>query len=170
MSTATAEPVEMGTKPVQEHEWLQNLVGEWRVETEMWMGPGEPKQRAEGTESVKSLGGLWAFSEGRATMPNGAPMLYYNALGYDVSFKEYRGCWIAAVSSHLWKKVGTLSADGKTMTLNCVGPNMEKDGETANYRDVIQLLDRDHLTVTSYGENENGEWQEHMKSTYTRSE
>ena len=95
-------------------------------------------------------------------------MTYYVALGYDVSFKEYRGCWFASVSSHLWKKVGKLSADGRVMTLNCQGPNMEKDGETANYRDEIELLDRDHLTVTSYGEDENGEWQEHMKSSYTR--
>jgi hypothetical protein len=29
MSTQTQEPVEMGTKPVQEHQWLQKLVGEW---------------------------------------------------------------------------------------------------------------------------------------------
>jgi hypothetical protein len=56
MSTAVAEPVEMGTKPVHEHEWLQNLVGEWRVETEMSMGPGQPKQRAEGTRASADCG------------------------------------------------------------------------------------------------------------------
>jgi hypothetical protein len=168
LSTAVAEEIEMGTKPVWEHEWLQNLVGEWRTETEMSMGPGQPKQRAEGTESVKSLGGLWAFGEGKATMPGGAPMTYYAALGYDVSFKEYRGCWIASVSSHLWKKAGKLSADGKVLTLECVGPNMEVDGETANYRDVFELVDRDHFTLTSYGEDESGEWNEYMRSNYTR--
>ncbi|MBA3726682.1 MAG: DUF1579 family protein [Armatimonadetes bacterium] len=55
----------------------------------------------------------------------------YSALGYDVSFKEYRGCWFADMSSHLWKQVGKLSDDGKTMTLTCDGPHMTKDGETA---------------------------------------
>ena len=168
MSTQTQEPIEMGTKPVQEHAWLQKLVGEWRVETEMTMAPGQPKQRSEGTEKVKSLGGLWAFGEGNGKMPDGTSMNYYSALGYDVSFKEYRGCWFASVSSHLWKQVGELSADGKVMTLNCVGPNMTKDGETANYRDVIEIIDENHRTLTSYGQDENGEWHEFMKASYTR--
>lgn len=168
METPEAEAMEMGTKPVPEHEWLQKLIGEWRAEAEMFMGPGQPKQRSEGTESVKSVGGLWAFGEGTATMPDGTPMQHYSALGYDVSFKEYRGCWFASMSSHLWKQVGELSADGRVMTLSCVGPHMEKDGETANYRDVIEIIDENHRTLTSYGQQENGDWQEFMKIHYTR--
>lgn len=168
MSTQTQEAVEMGTKPVPEHQWLQKLVGEWRVETEMTMAPDQPKQKSEGTESVKSLGGLWALGEGKATMPDGTTMTYYSALGYDVSFKEYRGCWFASMSSHLWKQTGELSADGKVMTLNCVGPHMTNEGETANYRDVIEILDAHHRTLTSYGQDESGQWQEFMKARYTR--
>src|SRR5439155_8890641 len=101
MSTETQE-MEMGTKPVREHEWLQQLIGEWRVENEMTMAPDQPKMRSEGRETVTDLGGLWAVAEGEAKMPNGASMSYYAALGYDVSFKKYRGCWFASVSSHLW--------------------------------------------------------------------
>ena len=167
MSEAVQE-MEMGTKPIREHEWLNQLVGDWRVESEMSMGPGEPKQTAIGTETVKSLGGLWAFGEGRSTMPDGSPMEYRSALGYDVSFREYRGCWFASVSSHLWKYAGELSADGRRMTLSCVGPDMVKDGETANYRDVIEILDANHRTLTSSAEDENGNWQEFMRARYTR--
>ena len=101
-------------------------------------------------------------------MPDGSSMTYYSALGYDVSFKEYRGCKFYSMSSHLWKTVGELSADGKVMTLNCVGPSMTKDGETANYRDVIEILDENHRTLTSYGQDESGEWQQFMKAHYTR--
>jgi len=171
MSTETQEvqeAVEMGTKPVQEHQWLQKLVGEWRVETEMTMGSGQPKQKSESTESVKSVGGLWAFVEGNMTMPDGTPMTDYLVLGYDVSYKEYRGCWFASVSSHLWQYVGELSADGKVMTLNGVGPSFTKDGEMANYRHVIEIIDADHRTQTSYGQDDNGEWQEFMKAYQTR--
>src|SRR5688500_2814225 len=139
MSTETQDAMEMATKPIREHEWLQKLVGEWRVESEMKMPSGET-MKGQGTESVKSLKGLWAFGEGKGTMPNGDSMAYYTALGYDVSFKEYRGCWFADVSSHLWKYTGELSADGRTMTLSCEGPHMEKDGETAMYRDVIEII------------------------------
>jgi len=158
----------MGTKPIKEHEWLQKLVGEWRTETEMSMGPDQPKQKSTGTETVRNLGGLWAFGEGKAQMPDGSGMEYKVALGYDVSFKEYRGCWFASMSSHLWKSTGDLSADGKTMTLNCKGPHMEKDGETANYRDVIEIIDDNHRTMTSSGQDDNGNWQQFMKVQYTR--
>lgn len=167
MSEETQDTMEMATKPVAEHQWLQQLVGNWRIETEMIM-PDQSKQTAQGSESVQSLGGLWAVGEGKNTMPDGTEMIYKNALGYDVSFKEYRGCWFASVSSHLWKYIGELSADGKTMTLNCVGPNMMKDGETANYRDVITIIDENHRTLTSYGEDEQGNWQQFMTAHYTR--
>ena len=162
------ESAMQGTRPIPEHEWLKNLVGEWRVEIEMSMGPDQPTQTSTGSESVKSLGGLWAFGEGVGSMPDGSKMEYRTALGYDVSFKEYRGCWIGSVSSHLWKYTGKLSDDRKTMTLDCVGPDMVKDGETANYRDVIEIVDANHRTLTSFGQDEHGEWQQFMKARYTR--
>ncbi|MGE0001709.1 MAG: DUF1579 domain-containing protein [Fimbriimonadaceae bacterium] len=167
MSTETHE-MEMGTKPVAEHEWLQNLVGEWKVESVMQMGPDQEPCHATGHESVTSLGGLWAFVQGTGEMPGGAQMRYFATLGFDVSFREYRGCWFADMSSHLWKQVGTLSADGKTMTLDCEGPDMEEDGKTANYRDVIHLVDKDHRTLTSSGQDKDGNWQEFMRATLTR--
>ena len=49
-----------GTKPVAEHAWLQQLVGDWTTESEMMMGPGETMTTA-GTERVTNLGGLWSF-------------------------------------------------------------------------------------------------------------
>jgi hypothetical protein len=45
---------------------------------------------------------------------------------------------------------------------------MVKDGETANYRDVIEIIDDNHRTLTSYGQDENGDWQEFMNAHYTR--
>lgn len=168
MSETTQEPMEMGTKPIAEHAWLQKLVGEWTVESEMIMGPDKPPMTATGRDTTTSLGGLWALSEGTSTMPDGSTMDYRSGLGFDVSFKAYKGFWIASMSSHLWKYDGELSEDGRKMTLNCIGPSMEKDGETANYRDVIDIIDEDHRTLTSYGETAPGEWQQFMKATYTR--
>lgn len=168
MSTELQEQtMEMGTKPIKEHEWLQKLVGEWRTESEMMMPDGS-KATGTGRETVRSLGGLWAFGEGTGSMPDGGSMEYKSALGYDVSFKEYRGCWIGSVSSHLWKYTGTLSADGKKMTLDCEGPDMMVDGKTALYRDVIEFQDDNHRTLTSHGQDENGNWVVFMTARYTR--
>jgi hypothetical protein len=166
MDTNT-EPTEMATKPIKEHEWLQNLLGEWRIETEMVMEPGEPKVTSSGTSSVKSLGGLWAFSEDHESMPDGEATTSYFSIGYDVTFKEYRACMVMSASSHAWNFTGSLSDDGKIMTLNCEGPSMIDDG-TALYRNVIELIDKDHRSLTSYNQDENGAWQEYMKADYYR--
>lgn len=167
MSTEQQDPMDMVTKPLKEHEWLKNLLGEWNVESEMTMPDGS-KFKSHGTARVKSLGGLWAYSENKDVMPDGTEFESYFALGYDVSFKEYRGCMIMSASSHLWKYAGELSADGKTMTLNCEGPSMIKDGETALYREVIELIDENHRTQTSSGQDEKGEWQQFGKAHYFR--
>lgn len=166
MSNAEPTP-EMGTQPVAEHEWLKNLIGEWRTESVMTMPDGS-EMTSTGRERVISLGGLWAFTEGGGEVPGGHQMQYKSGLGYDVSFKEYRGFWLADMSSHLWKYVGTLSDDGRTMTLDCEGPHMERDGETANYRDVIELIDGNTRTMTSFAQDEQGQWCPFMKVTYTR--
>lgn len=157
-----------GTQPLAEHKWLENLIGEWTYESEFWMEPGQEPQKSTGTESVRSLGGLWAVAENKGVMPGGVEMTSIFALGFDVTFKEYRGCWLASASSHLWKYVGTLSADGKTMSLDCEGPSMVHDGQTAEYRDVIELIDENTRVHKSYGAEKGQEMHHFMTITYRR--
>jgi len=167
MSTETQEQVEMGTKPIKEHEWLSNFVGTWKTENTMTMPDGSTVQ-GKGKETQKMLGGLWVLGEGSGEMPDGSTMEYRTGLGYDVSFKGYRGFWLADMSSHLWKYEGELSADGKVLTLNCKGPDMVVDGKTANYRNVHTLIDKDHRKMESFGEQEDGSWAQFMTVTFTR--
>lgn len=158
------------TKPIKEHEWLQNLVGDWLFESEMMMPNGE-NVKGKGKETVQSLKGLWAFGEMESTMPNGELMKGYTAIGYDVTFKEYRGCWFGDVSSHLWKYIGKLSEDRKKLTLECEGPDMTSDeeGATSMYRDIHEIIDENTRTLTSYGQDKSsGEWKQFMKATYKR--
>lgn len=157
----------MGTKPTADHAWLEQLLGEWKVESEFTMPDGS-KMKTEGIEKVKSVGGLWAFAELKDEMPGGEPATMYTTLGYDVSFKHYRGCWFGSMSSHLWVQVGHLSEDGKTLTLECEGPDMMEDGKTALYRNIIEIQDADHRTQIAMGPDEKGEWQQYMITTYTR--
>ena len=63
----------MKAEPQKEHLWLQKLVGEWTCEAEMTMKPDEPPAKSKGTETVRSLGGLWILAEGEARCPAAAP-------------------------------------------------------------------------------------------------
>ncbi len=58
----------MKTEPNREHQWLSQLVGEWTYEGEAMMEPGKPPVKFKGTESVRSVGGLWVLLEGRGDM------------------------------------------------------------------------------------------------------
>ena len=61
----------MKAEPQKQHQWLQSLVGEWTYESECSMGPDKPRQKFKGSESVRSLGGLWVLCEGQGEMPGG---------------------------------------------------------------------------------------------------
>jgi Protein of unknown function (DUF1579) len=156
------------TSALPQHQWLQKLVGTWSVEGEYMMGPDAPIGTSTGTETNSMFGDLWVLGEGDSTMSDGSSMSTKNGIGFDVSFKEYRSFWVVTASSHLWKGTGTLSEDGKTMTLICEGPDMVVDGKTALYKDVIELIDADHRTLTSYSEDGSGGWTWFMKTRYTR--
>ena len=50
-------------QPQKQHQWLARLDGEWTMEGEAMMGPGQPVQKFRGTERTRSLGGLWFLVE-----------------------------------------------------------------------------------------------------------
>jgi Protein of unknown function (DUF1579) len=54
-------------KPGPEHEWLQQFVGEWEMAMECPMEPAKPTMKSKGTESVRSIDGLWVIAESKST-------------------------------------------------------------------------------------------------------
>lgn len=165
--TKVEEP--QATKPLSEHAWLHNFVGDWILESTISMGPDTPLEVLAGVETAVMFGDLWVCAEGSGEAPAGHGQHHYKmGLGYDVSFKEYRGYFVADMSSHLWKYVGELSEDGKTMTLNCEGPDMMKDGETALYKDIHHLIDENNRTMTSEFQDPEGNWVQFQVVKYTR--
>src|SRR5262245_54079441 len=112
----------MHMEPQREHQWLQRLVGEWACEMEAVMEPGKPTERSRGTESVRSLGGLWVVGEGRGEMPGGGTATTMLTLGFDPQRGRYVGTWIGSMMGHLWVYDGSLDPAEKVLTLNAEGP------------------------------------------------
>jgi hypothetical protein len=77
-------------RPRKEHEWLQQLAGEWECEVQMFMEPGQPPAKSRGTESVRSIGGFWVVAESKGTFMD-APFTGLLTLGYDVQRQKYVG-------------------------------------------------------------------------------
>lgn len=158
----------MKTEPQKEHEWLQKLVGEWTFDVEATMEPGCAPGHFQGTESVRSLGGLWIVAEGQGEMPGGGAATTMMTLGYDPQRRRYQGTWIGSMMTHLWLYDGALDAAEKVLTLETEGPSMTAEGKMAKFRDVIEFKSDDHRVLTSRMLGDDGTWRAFMTANYRR--
>lgn len=162
----------MEIKPQQQHEWLQQLRGEWTMEWTMEgscdPGPGEPPMRSTGTETVRGLGDFWVVCEGESEMPGGGPGRMLMTLGYDTFKKAFVGSWAGSMMSGMFFYHGTLDAMGKVLTLDTEGPSFNDDGKTAKYQDVITIKSPDERQLHSQVLQADGSWKRFMTSTYRR--
>ncbi|ASC72272.1 hypothetical protein XM38_032280 [Halomicronema hongdechloris C2206] len=159
----------MLAEPQKEHRWLHKLIGEWTFEVEAIMGPDQPLEKSSGTESVKSLGGLWVVAEGQGDMCGGhGTATTLMTLGYDPQKQRYVGTWIGSMMTYLWVYDGELDAAERVLTLHSKGPSMSSEGKLAQYKDVIEFKSDDHRVLTSYGLGDDGQWQLFMTAHYRR--
>jgi hypothetical protein len=158
----------MKAEPQKEHEWLQKLAGEWTFEGEMTMEPGKPPEKFTGTESVRSVGGLWILTEGQSEMPDGNPATTIMTLGYDPQRKRFVGTFVASIETHLWFYDGGLDEAEKVLTLNTEGPNMAAEGKIARFKDVMEIRSDDYRVLTSHMLSDDGKWRKVMTIHYRR--
>ena len=152
----------------KEHHWLQQLVGEWTYENEASMGPGQPPAKFTGTESVRTLGGVWVLCEGRMPVPDGSPATTIMTLGYDPAKKRYVGTFVGSMMTHMWSYDGSVDAGGKVLTLDTEGPSFTAEGKMAKYQDIIEIKDDDHRVLSSRFLGDDGQWHHFMTANYRR--
>ena len=155
-------------QPQAEHEWLQQLVGEWTVDVEASMGPGTPTEKSTGTERVRPLGDVWIVGETEGGMPGGGTANMMVTLGYDPAKERFVGTWVGSMMTNMWVYEGTLDAARTTLTLETEGPSMAGDGSLSPYRDVIELKSNDHRVMTSHAPGPDGKWACFMTANYRR--
>jgi hypothetical protein len=156
----------MNAEPQQEHRWLEKFVGNWTYESEA-AEPGQPSATYTGTESVRSLAGLWIVAESKGDTPGGMMGESIMTIGFDPDKKRFVGSFIGSMMSNLWVYDGELDPTGMRLMLDSEGPSFTGSG-TSQYRDVIAFLGDDVRTMTSFVLGEDGAWSEFMKSTYRR--
>lgn len=150
--------------PQKEHEWLQRLVGEWSYEA-----PGmEPGSKHVGTETVRSVGGLWVIAEGHGSMPDGGPSIAMLTLGYDPQKKRFVGTWLGSMMTHLWVYEGSLDASGEALRLETEGPSFTSEGKMARYKEVMEFKGDDERVFSSSYLGDDGDWHQFMATRYRR--
>ena len=169
MSTSQApEETPINAEPQKEHYLLHRLVGDWIYEGTASMGPDKPPVAWTGTESVRSLGGLWILAEGEGAMPDGDSATTLMTLGYDPQKKKFVGTFVGSMMTNLWVYEGELDDTEKVLTLNSEGPDFAVPGKTAKYQDVIEFNTDDHRVMTSHTLGDDGQWHGFMRISYRR--
>jgi hypothetical protein len=158
----------MFAEPQQQHQWLEKLVGEWSFESECIMGPDQPPSKHTGSESVRSIGGLWTIGEGRGDLPEGGQMTTILTLGYDPRIKRFVGTFIASMMTHMWLYNGSLDAAGKVLTLDTEGPDFSGGPDLVKYQDIFEFISDDHRVLKSRLQGSDGKWNHFMTAHYRR--
>ena len=117
---------------------------------------------------MRSLHGIWFIAEGRGETPGGSAATTVMTLGYDPQKKRFVGTWVGSMMTHLWVYDGELDETGRILTLNSEGPDFTGGSGLAKYRDVIEIVDADNRTLTSWVQGDDGGWTEFMKAHYRR--
>lgn len=153
---------------VDEHRWLQQLTGRWRL---TFAPPeGSEHQDAGGAweENARALGGAWIVAETTGTMPDGSSATNILSLGYDPAKKRYVGSFVSSAMTNLWIYEGTLDETGTVLTLDCEGPDFGTIGRTARYQDIITIKDENTRNFSSRIRLADGTWKPVMSCDYTR--
>jgi hypothetical protein len=158
----------MKIEPQKQHEWLQQLVGEWTYESECSMESDKPPEMFKGSEHVRSIGGLWVLGESHGEMPSGGMANMLMTLGYDPQMQRYVGTWVGSMMTHLWVYDGSLDAAEKVLTLETEGPSCSGDEKLVKYKDVIEIKNNEHRVLTSHMLGEVREWRPFMTADYRR--
>ncbi len=158
----------MHTKPQKEHQWLEKLVGDWTYESEASMGPDKPAEILRGTETVRSIGGLWIVAEGKGECPGEGPGVTVLTIGFDPAKNRFIGTWVGSMMANMWIYEGSLDASGKKLALMTEGPSMSGDNKTIQYRDEIEWVDDNRRLLISSMQGDDGNWVSFMTSTYHR--
>jgi hypothetical protein len=160
-SIRAADPPAMPA-PQKEHEWLNQLVGEWETDGEANLGPGQPPMKCHGSIQSKSLGGFWVVSEVKSEMM-GTPVIAFQTLGYDPKAKKYVGTWVDSMAGHMWKYEGSVDETGKILTLEAEGPNFFGDAsKMTKFRDVYEIKSPDHVVSSGLVLGDDGKWVKFM--------
>lgn len=154
-------------KPVSEHRWLLQLVGDWSFISDCLMAPDQERQTFRGDEQVRPLGDIWIIAEGR-TVTGEQVLQSRMTLGFDVVRNHFTGTWVDSMMPVLWVYHGFRDETGMSLVLESEGPSYEKEGRMTRYRDIITLENDNARSMRSFILLENGRWREFVVMSYQR--
>lgn len=143
-------------QPTEHHAWLAQFSGDWVSEVELRCSPGQTMETT-GRERIRMFGGFWMVSESTSDSKE-MPFSSIFSVGYDPAKERYIGTWIDTMTSRLWIYEGYVNEKGNILTLLAEGSCPTNPSKTRQYRERIEIVDRDHKIFTSSMQEDDGSW------------
>ncbi len=163
MAKAMAEMSTTGA----EHEALKKAVGEWTVESTMFM-PGAPPMKSTGKATFTAmLDGKWVKQDYQGDMM-GKAFTGVGVSGYDTMAKKYVGTWYDSFSTALSNMTGESTDAGKSITYHSRMEHCPMSGGPLDQRMVLTMESADKMTFIAFNTPEGGKEEKSMELIYTR--
>ena len=153
--------------PGAEHEKMGKMAGKWKLAVSMWMAPGAPAQKSEGTAEFKPiLGGRYLQQEVRGDM-NGQTFEGLGVEGFDNVTKERFATWVDNMGTGAMVVRGKCAADAKKCTLKGKVPDAIA-GKEVPVTETVTMKDDDSFTFEMQGPGPDGKMFKTLEILYTR--
>jgi len=167
-TTHEAACSEMGAL-AEAHKNFEVLVGTFKAEVKMWMGPGEPMVSTGVMVNTLELGGRFLHQEYKGD-DAGGPFPNFEGRGYfgfNTTTEQYEGFWIDSACTLMQHETGTLDASGKTWNMagTMTDPQTKKPMKK---RSVTTVQDQDRHSMEMFFTSADGPEAKAMEINYTR--
>lgn len=151
------------------HERFGPLVGTFKAEVKMWMGPGDPMVSTGVMTNEMELGGrfLRQVYKGAA---DGGPFPGFEGrgyFGYNTAAGRYEGFWIDTACTFFQIEHGQVDASGKVWTMHSEMDNPQT-GRRMKKKSVITVHNENAHEMEMFFDMGDGAWSRGMHITYAR--
>lgn len=150
------------------HDRLDPLVGLWDTTTRVFGDLGTRPVEVDGSvEKNWVLGGRFIREDLAGISNRDTPYMGLGFLGYDPARRLYQSVWMSTGSTGLSTAVGTISADGRVLTL--VGDEVDPGtGRLRHFQAVLRIESNDRHILTQSFVDRGGVYAPGFEIVYTR--
>lgn len=157
--------MEAAAKPGENHAFLSRMEGEWTFTNTMWMAPGQPPMKSEGTSSKKMIFGGRYLEENTSGEMMGMGFDGRGVTGYDNTAEGFAGTWIDSMSTMIATVKGERAGDTLTMRGEYLDP---MSMQTLQVRYVTRVVSDDEHVFEYYMTMPGAPEAKSMEIVYTR--
>lgn len=154
--------------PSAPHTIFRQAVGNWTYKAKIWETPTAIPQEGSGTSKVTViLGGRYMQNtiKGKAL---GEPFEAIGLTGYDNLKQKYETIWIDNMSTGIRYGTGTYEPLTKALTDRGSMSNPVTFDKISEFRKVWTMLDKNHMSFSTYGPGPNETEFRQMEMIFTR--